>query len=205
MDTRLPNPDPPPLRSTVSSATRATAPASSGVQPDADARCIAAILAGKPDLFTELIDRYQRAVVTAVRGYIRDPHDAEDVAQDVFINAFSALHQLRDPRYFYPWLLQIARHRAAQSGRKQARRSVERPLTGEEPFAAPEPAAKTGIMSSVEQLPEPYRAIILLKYERDMSCKEIAEQEGVAIGTITSRLTRALSMLRNSFPEGRPA
>ena len=178
------------------------APLNKRIQPEADARCVADVLAGQRDRFGEIIERYQDAVVSVVRGYVKDQHAAEDVAQDVFINAFTALGQLRQPKLLFPWLLQIARHRASQSGRKLTRQSVERPLSGEEPkIEAPTPDTDRAgqAMGAVEQLPEPYRTTILLKYERGLSCKEIAEQEYVPIGTITSRLTRALMMLRSSL------
>jgi len=100
------------------------------VQPDADARCIAAVLAGERERFSELVGRYEDAVTSVVRAYVQDAHAAEDVAQDVFVNAFTALSQLRDPRLFFPWLVQISRHRAAQTAQRQDRRQEQRPLTG---------------------------------------------------------------------------
>lgn len=178
------------------------APLNKRIKPEADALCVADVLAGKRERFGEIIERYQDAVVAVVRGYVKDAHAAEDVAQDVFINAFTALPQLRQPRLFFPWLLQIARHRAAQSGRKLSRQSLERPLSGEEPQSEPaggEAERVSHAMGAVEQLPEPYRNIVILKYERGLSCKEIAAQENVPLGTITSRLTRALMMLRDSL------
>ena len=57
------------------------------------------------------------------------------------------------------------------------------------------------IFAKVEELPEPYRQTVLLKYAQNMSCKQIAEMEGVAVGTITSRLTRALMVLRTGLAE----
>jgi RNA polymerase sigma-70 factor (ECF subfamily) len=172
------------------------------VQPDADARCIAAVLAGERERFEELVVRYQDAVTTVVRGYIRNPHAAEDAAQDALVTAFSALPQLRDPKLFFPWLLQIARHRAAQMAQRGERQQEHVPLTGEEPGKEAPAAAQertASVLSCVEELPEPYRQTLLLKYERDLSCKQIAAIEHVPIGTVTSRLTRALVMLRGSL------
>ncbi len=199
MSAEIHKPSPPPL---ASDSPVVAARLNQRIQPAADARCVADVLAGKRERFEELIERYQDAVVAVVRGYVKDHHAAEDVAQDVFVNAYTALAQLRQPNLFFPWLLQIARHRAAQSGRKISRQSVERPLTDDEhiPKDVPQESERAGqVMGAVEQLPEPYRNIIILKYERGLSCKEIAEQENVPIGTITSRLTRALMMLRTGL------
>ncbi|MCY3021561.1 MAG: RNA polymerase sigma factor [Planctomycetota bacterium] len=179
------------------------------MQPDADARCIAAVLAGQREPFGELVERYQDAVVAVVRGYLRDASAAEDVAQEVFVNAFTALPQLREPRLFFPWLIQIARRRAAHASQRGEKRHEHLPLTGEEAARARDdgPDRLAWVMSHVEQLPEPYRQTVVLKYERNLSCKEIATMESVALGTVTSRLTRALVMLRHAMrrKEGKEA
>ena len=171
---------------------------------DIDAECVREVLKGKRERFNELIERYQHAVFAVTQGYIRDKHAAEDVAQDAFIQAFTALPQLRDPKLFFPWLIQITRHRASRMMLSGKARALEVPLSEHEVRTVqPEPAdARMNlVLSRVEQLPEPYRQTVLLKYQRDLSCKEIAKQEGVAVGTITSRLTRALVMLRKAMGE----
>lgn len=172
------------------------------LQPDEDARCVAAVLKGERERFTELIERYQNAVLAVLRGYIRDPHDAEDAAQEVFTNAYSSLAQLRDARLFFSWLLQIARHHAQRSAQRRQKSDKNRPLSGEEPARAEREQTherSPAVMEEIEKLPEPYRSTIILKYERKLSCREIAQDQGVAIGTITSRLTRALMMLREAL------
>ena len=173
---------------------------------EADAACVSEVLAGKRERFGELIERYKDAVYGVVRARVHDAHSSEDVSQEVFVHAFTALKQLRDPRMFMPWLLQIARHTAVRAGQKDTKRSAQRQLTGDEvhaSFSNEEPVHERigRVFSKVEELPEPYRQTVLLKYQVNLSCKEIAEREGVAVGTITSRLTRALLMLRNSLQE----
>lgn len=166
--------------------------------PDADARCIGDVLAGRRERFSELIERYQHAVVSVVRGYVRDTHAAEDAAQEIFVIAFTSLEQVRDPKLFFSWLLQIARHHAAKTGRGATARPTV-PLTGIEIAAEPqalEDSRVASVLAAVEQLNEPYRHTLLLKYEANLSCKEIARREGVSVGTITSRLTRGLAELR---------
>ncbi|HYF52312.1 MAG TPA: sigma-70 family RNA polymerase sigma factor [Planctomycetota bacterium] len=165
---------------------------------DADALCIAAILKGDRQRFAELVERYQRLVYVVVRGYIADAHAAEDAAQEVFVTVFNNLASLREPGQFQGWLLQIARHSAARSGRKQDRRIDREALVTD--AAAPEAETpRVSVLCKLEELPEPYRSTLTKKYVQEQSCKEIAVEEGVKIGTITSRLARGLEMLRTAL------
>ncbi len=170
--------------------------------PEKDQLCIRDVLGGSPDRFEELVTRYQRAVFGVVLSYVRDVHRAEDLSQEVFAKAFSNLKQLRATERFFPWLLQIARHRASREIRRMAARPETQLLPEAEPPAPDENldverAAR--ILAMVEELPDPYRETVLLKYQQGMSCREIAAKESVAIGTITSRLTRALAVLRSAL------
>ena len=201
-------PERPASKAAIPAAPLSSAP-SAAADPDtpryfstADAACIARVLAGETERFEELVTRYQNAVLATVRGSSTDAARAEDLAQDVFVSAFSALKTLRDPHYFLPWLLQIARHRAAHHSRRESRKPDGTPLSMDAPLPEPDHAHHERlqcVFQSVNELPEPYRQTVLLKYAQGRSCKEIAEKEGVAVGTITSRLTRALHMLRGAL------
>jgi RNA polymerase sigma-70 factor (ECF subfamily) len=190
------------MRKETASGSPALPAAGDALQPQADARCIAAVLAGDRQRFGELVERYQTAVLAVVRGRVGEGHAAEDVSQEIFLKAFTELCGLRDPALFFPWLLQIARREAARAGVRDRQRPDRFPLqdypadSGEVPPGHPE-----NVLALVEQLPEPYRTTVLLKYERGLSCREIAEHEGVAVGTVTSRLARALLWLRTALRE----
>jgi RNA polymerase sigma-70 factor, ECF subfamily len=162
-----------------------------------DAECIQAVLAGNRQRFEDIVLRYQNAVFAVVRASIKDVHAAEDTAQEVFVMAFSALAELRDPSAFGPWLMQIARRHASLNAQRAQRRKNDMPVEDAQ-LAAPVPAQDhtAEVFALVEQLPEPYRSTVIDKYQRNLSCKQIADSEGVAVSTITSRLTRALAMLR---------
>jgi len=179
-----------------------------GARPDRsstqlqDAECVRAVLAGDRERFEELVRRYQRTVCALGVAYTRDPHAAEDLAQDIFVKAYSALAQLREPEQFGPWLLQIARHHAARDYRRRAARPTQ-PLqsAGELPAKAESPRSSNTIqaLALIEELPEPYRETVRLKYQEELTCREIAEREGVPVGTITCRLTRAIAFLRTAL------
>ena len=162
-----------------------------------DAECIAAVVGGNRQRFEELVTRYQNAVFAVVRAYIKDVHAAEDAAQEIFVIAFSALAELRDASAFAPWLMQIARRHAGLNAQRVGRRKSDVPVEDVQLAAPSPPEDRTAeVFALVEQLPEPYRTTVIDKYQRNLSCKQIAEGEGVAVSTITSRLTRALAMLR---------
>jgi RNA polymerase sigma-70 factor (ECF subfamily) len=168
----------------------------------ADAQCVEAVKAGQRERFGELVARYQDAVYAITLAYTHDSHRAEDLAQEVFLKAYGALAQLRSPAHFGAWLMQIARHHAARSRQQEALRPKPVPDAGLAQVGTPQqpdPHRAARILAMVEELPEPYRETARLKYQEGLTCRQIAEREGVAIGTITSRLARALVMLRTAL------
>lgn len=168
---------------------------------EADAECVRAVQAGKRERFEELVARYQNAVFAIALGYTRNRARAEDLAQEVFVAAFTNLHQLREPARFLPWLIQIARNRSFRETRKSGSRPEQPLAEGFDPAAPaadPDTQRAADVLALVEELEEPYRSTLLLKYQQELSCKEIAAREGVPIGTITSRLTRALALVRSA-------
>ena len=63
---------------------------------------------GDPGAFDALVRRYQHKVVKLVLRYVRDPAEAEDIAQEAFIKAYRALPRFRGDSAFYTWLYRIA-------------------------------------------------------------------------------------------------
>lgn len=168
-----------------------------------DVAAIDAVLAGDRERFSELIERYKTAVYAVALGFTKEPHRAEDLSQEVFVQAFSALKQLREKERFLPWLLQITRNKALRETKRNPGRR-EQPMLEDADPPAPKKDEKeqernANVIGMIEQLPETYREVLRMKYQQGLSCKEIAKQEGVAIGTITSRLTRAVAILRTAL------
>ena len=77
-----------------------------------DQELYSAALEGGPEAFGPIVERYQDAVFGVVLVRLRNFHDAEDVAQQAFIEAFQRLDSLRDPTRLGAWLRSIAIHRA---------------------------------------------------------------------------------------------
>ncbi len=138
-----------------------------------------------------------RAIAVAI---VRDAHLAEDVVQD----ALAATNErgfdgAREPRRWFAGFVRNVARRTVRQREIRCRREREA-ARGEATESAVDVVARTEIhkrlVATVLELPEPYRATILLRYFDDLTPREIAERHGVAHGTVRSRLTRAVEMLR---------
>ena len=168
-----------------------------------DAQAVREVLAGKIERFADLVEKYKGLVYAVAFGYLKDAHSAEDAAQEIFLRAYGALSRLRSPESFAAWILQIARNYSSREALRSSRRQRAEAVSPEElrdavSEARVEDMRAACILELVERLPEPARHTVLLKYQQGLSCREIAEMEGVPVGTITSRLSRALVQLREA-------
>ena len=158
-------------------------------------------------------DRFDRWVRDHVEMLYRvafrllgDPHDAEDVVQDAFRSAWASRHLFDPARSERAWLLAILRRRAADHWRRS--NAVVRPGMGE----LPQPAAPLGrdpfadelssaMQRALGRLPEELRETLLLVVVGGLTHQEAADLQGVPLGTVLSRVSRARSRLREFLLE----
>jgi RNA polymerase sigma-70 factor, ECF subfamily len=126
--------------------------------------------------------------------------EAEDLTQETFCQAQAKLGQLRDWQRARGWLYAILRnaylHRLRDRKQEQC---VSLNGVGELPARMPEPlpdVEPAQLQQALAELPEAYRTPIILYYFEDFSYRDIADQMGVPIGTVMSRLARAKAHLR---------
>lgn len=164
---------------------------------------------GEAGAFDALVRRYQHKVVKLVMRYVRNPTEAEDIAQDAFIKAYRALPRFRGDSAFYTWLYRIAINTAKNSLASRARNPVrldadggdhddDRPGLEERMIdtATPEALALTEeiratVTAAIDQLPEDLRTAIMLRELEGMSYEQIAESMDCPVGTVRSRIFRA--------------
>ena len=160
-----------------------------------DDDAIAAVLGGDVDAFEALVKRYERPVFAIVRGHGADG-EAEDIAQDVFLKAYRALRSF-DPRRgrFASWLYAIARNCCRDLGRRRQPVPGTLEPDAREALGLPD-APTTRLEAALRCLPVERRLAFLLTEVHGLSQADAAEIEGVAIGTIKSRLSRAKEALR---------
>jgi RNA polymerase sigma-70 factor, ECF subfamily len=169
--------------------------------PCADAGLVTRCREGDADAWPELVRRFSPYVYAiTVRAYRLSRQDAEDVFQEVFIRAWQHLDELRDDDALRPWLGQLTRRlavdRIRSGAREQARAELEIAfaLSAEDAmFLLDESLAVRG---AIEDLPEVQRDVVNRFFVLGQSYAEIADDLGIAEGTVASRICRARERLR---------
>jgi RNA polymerase sigma factor (sigma-70 family) len=176
------------------------------VRPLEDGTLIERARAGDAGAYEELVRLHSDIAFRTAYLLTGSAADAEEVAQDGFVNAFRALGGFRPGAPFRPWLLSIVANQA-RNRRRAASRRVRMELRNlsaartEPGPASPEDvveqnAARQALLSAVESLEEDDRLVVVSRYFLDLSSQDTAAVLGVAEGTVKSRLSRALVKLR---------
>jgi RNA polymerase sigma-70 factor, ECF subfamily len=158
----------------------------------------------------ELFRRHWPGTHRAAYLIVRDAAAAEDIAQEAFLSALSALGRFDRHRPFAPWLHRIAVNRAIDWSRARAVRSevAASPALLDAVGSEPPPDEALGGFGEVEvalgTLPAEQRAVVVLRYLLEYTPGEIARMLELPRGTVNSRLRRGLDRLSDSFGrEGR--
>jgi RNA polymerase sigma-70 factor (ECF subfamily) len=152
--------------------------------------------AGNGEAFAELYQRFARMVHGVVLARIART-EVDDVVQDAFMTAFERLTELREPAAFGGWLAAIARHRAADHGRRLVQ---VRPVVDEAaPSRTHEQAEAHAILATIRGLPEAYSETLVLRLVEGMTGAEIAERTGLTPGSVRVNLHRGMKLLREKL------
>jgi RNA polymerase sigma-70 factor (ECF subfamily) len=172
-----------------------------------DLDVIRRVLGGDVESFRLLVEKYQGPLFCFIRNVIADAHDAEDVAQEVFLAAYGSLAAYDPDRAaFSTWLFTIARNRCRNARKKR------RPIVPDELPEGAELRTPDAELAEAEWFRLLDRALASLPFEQQtafvlaeiqgLSLAEIGAIEGVPLGTIKSRISRAREKLRSRL---RPA
>ena len=163
--------------------------------------------------YEELVRRHQDVAVRTAH-LIAPDGDAEDACQEAFLKAHAALGRFRPGSPFRPWLLRIvaneARNRRRSAGRRTGlvlRAAEDRPSNDAAP--SPESAvlaheSRTALLAAVNRLRDEDREVIGARYFLELSESETADALRIPRGTVKSRLSRALSRLRDTMAAAEP-
>ena len=159
-------------------------------------------LDGHPDDFRYLVRRYQNALLAYLAGKLWNLERAEEASQEVLVRAYFNIEKLKKPDSFFSWLLGIGNKVILEMQRKeQIEKGQKFVQTVSESISDPELSTDYCLEAAIAELPEEYRHVILLRYYGGHSCKEIAEQFGIPLGTVTKQLSRAYVMLRDTLEQ----
>jgi RNA polymerase sigma-70 factor (ECF subfamily) len=176
-------------------------------------KVIEKILAGHPEDFASLVDRYKKRLFNYIYRMISHYDTALELTQDVFLKAYASLDKY-DPSYrFSTWIFRIATNTAIDHLRKSRgyHTSIDQPLKyndeeslyiqlrdpGDTPQETLEQRETTTVIEkAIARLPEKYKQLIILRHVNDCSYGEISEITGLPLGTVKNRIFRAREALR---------
>ena len=180
-----------------------------------DQELVLRVQQGDKSAYDHLVRKYQHKIIQIVNRYVKDPSEAQDVAQESFIKAYRALNNFRGDSAFFTWLYRIAINtaknylvsrarrysqyevdvqEAEQVGNIPQLRSMETPeqqLSNEQIVAA--------IKTAIDKLPEEMRMAIMLREFEGLSYQEIAQAMDCPVGTVRSRIFRAREAIDNKL------
>ena len=156
--------------------------------------------------FAAIVERSYVRMRAAAYRIVRDPHLAEDATQVALLGVWRKLPKLRDPARFEAWSYRFLVNACADEARRMRRSLPDLPATGE-----PQVADEHGSVSNrdeldraLEALSVEQRSVIVLRYFLDLKLEDVAEALGVPVGTVKSRLSRAMAVLRDALQAEEP-
>lgn len=168
---------------------------------------------GNMQAFSDLVERHKGRVYRTLYQVVGDAHDAEDLAQEVFVKVFRALSSYRGDAAFTTWLHRLTLNLAFDWLRARKRRPLSVPLeppTDRDQAPTPEPASpdegpeeltiraerREHLRKAIQDLSPDYREVVLLHHFHHLSYQQIAERLDVPVRTVETRLYRARAQLK---------
>jgi RNA polymerase sigma-70 factor (ECF subfamily) len=184
-----------------------------------EAALIAELQAGSEEAFAWLIAHYHQPIFSLLARMSYDRADAADLTQEVFVKVFRGVGRFHGESSLRTWIYRIALHEASNQRRwwmrhKQQEIPIEQEIRescsgapiklketlvdpGESPFEmAMHSQNRTRVEAALSQVPEPFRTTLILRDIEGFVYEEVAEIQGVNLGTVKSRLVRGRALLR---------
>lgn len=185
-----------------------------------ETRLIERVCGGEPRAFEELVRPYERLVYATAISILKNPADAEEVAQEAVLKAFVNLSKFRAESKFSTWLVQITYNEARMKLRKDRQHLYEsvdkqqrdqegeywprdfadwRPIPSE---LLEEDDVRAALRDAIASLSPPYRDVVVLRDVQNLSIRDTAAVLAIPEGSVKTRLHRARLMLRDLLAPG---
>lgn len=142
------------------------------------------------------VERFGDTVFRAAFGLVKNPQDAEDIAQEVFLNLVRHAPEFESAEHQKAWLLRCTINRCKSHFRSAW---VRRTTPLEEHLSAPFTPEESTVLDAVAALPLKYRQVIYLHYIEGYSTAEIAALLGSKQNTVLSQLSRGRALLKDTL------
>jgi len=195
------------------------------LQPD-EAALIAELQAGSEEAFAWLITRFHQPIYSLLARTLHDRADAADLTQEVFVKVFRGVGRFHGESSLRTWIYRIALHEASNQRRwwmrhKQQEVPIEQEIgdcdsggsmklketlvdPGDSPFEmALHAENRARVEAALGQVQEPFRTTLILRDIEGFVYEEVAEIQGVNLGTVKSRLVRGRALLKAILEEAR--
>jgi RNA polymerase sigma-70 factor (ECF subfamily) len=182
-------------------------------EPLSDEEVVARVLAGETGMFEIVMRRHNQRLYRVARAILRNDGEAEDVMQDAYVRAYEHLDQFAGRAKFSTWLTRIAVHEALARQRRGNRYQELAPMSEQEgnpmdtlASLAPDPEQQAStsevrrlLEEAIENLPDDYRTIFVLRDMEEMTTTEAADVLEISEANVKVRLYRARALLRKSL------
>lgn len=176
-------------------------------------------LAGQESAYQALMEKYKNALYHHIRRMVRDKSEIDDLVQESFIKAFSALESYSTQYAFSTWLYKIATNHTIDYLRKRKlpTYSIDKPIQtkdGEMEYELPdttyrpdrhivEDQRRTLIQEAIDALPPKYYRVIVMRHQQEKTYDEIATELDLPLGTVKAHIFRARELLNKYLRDKR--
>jgi len=170
----------------------------------AETELIARAKRGDVDAFCLLVSSHRKSMYSFALRLCGNHHDAEDLSQEVFLNAYRALERFRGDSSFHTWLRRITVNSFLSHKRKQDLLRATDITEGEFPIAGSDRTAFNNVMVQqvlqyLEEIPSRQRLMFLMKHQEGLTYEEVADCCETSVGTVKQTVFRVVEKLRQKF------
>lgn len=184
---------------------------SPSISSQQDRTLVELALEGDQQAYQKLMEKYTGALTRHIQKMVRRQGEVDDLVQECFIKAFSALRSYSADYAFSTWLYKIATNHTIDFLRKRKLKtvSIDAPIStkdGEVEFELPDTSYRPDrhivederrmlIQAAIEHLPEKYHRVIMMRHQQEKSYEEIAQELDLPLGTVKAHIFRARALL----------